>query len=142
MNIIEYLFLWKVIWVGIIDRENLQQKKCGRKITAKKVRQKNCGRKTAAEKSRQKKWGKKIAAEKVRQKNCDRKSAAEKSRQQHGWGLFMRDIAHLVWGMFCELGFISWDGIGCSILLHISYLLKNRVGILHMDIGLLVVICC
>jgi hypothetical protein len=38
--------------------------------------------------------------EKVWQKNeaekCGRKSAAEKSRQQHGWGLFMRDMTHLV----------------------------------------------
>jgi len=46
------------------------------------VRQKNCTRK--------------ITAEKVRQKNRDRKSVTEKSRQQHGWNLFMRDMAHLV----------------------------------------------
>jgi hypothetical protein len=44
-----------------------------------------CERKSAAEKSRQKKCGKKITAEK-----------SEKSRQQHDWGLFMRDMAHLV----------------------------------------------
>jgi hypothetical protein len=47
-----------------------------------KMRQKNCGRKSVTEKSRQKK--------------CERKSAAEKSQQQHGWGLFMRDMTHLI----------------------------------------------
>jgi hypothetical protein len=49
-----------------------------------------------AEKVRYKKCGKKIMVEKVWQKNLDRKSAEEKSRQQHGWGLFMRDMEHLV----------------------------------------------
>jgi hypothetical protein len=55
------------------------------------VRQKNQSRKSVAEKSRQKNCSKKIMAE-----NRDRKRATEKSRQQHGWGLFMRDMAHLV----------------------------------------------
>ena len=35
-------------------------------------------------------------AEKAQKKNRDRKSVAEKSRQQHGWDLFMRDMAHHV----------------------------------------------
>jgi hypothetical protein len=61
-----------------------------------KVRQKNHGRKSATKKSWQKKCSRKITAEKVQQKNRDKKSAVEKSRQQHGWGLFMRDMAHLV----------------------------------------------
>ena len=95
-----------------------------------------------SEKSRQKNHGRKSAIEKLRRKNHSRKSAVEKSRQQHGWGISMRDMAHLVWGMFCELWFSSWDGIGCSVLLHISDLLRDTIGIWHMGIGLLVVMCC
>jgi hypothetical protein len=60
----------------------LWQEKCDRKIAIEKVQQKNRGRKTVAKK--------------VRQKNHSRKSVAKKSWQQHGWGLFMRDMAHIV----------------------------------------------
>jgi hypothetical protein len=81
----------------------VRQKNHGRKITVEKVGQKNCGRKSAAKKVQNKIHGKKIAAEKVQQKNqCE-----EKVQQQHGWGLFMRDMTHLVSDMFCELGFSS-----------------------------------
>jgi hypothetical protein len=45
---------------------------------------------------RQKNHYKKIAAEKMWQKMCGKKIAAEKSWQQHGWGIFMRDMAYLV----------------------------------------------
>jgi hypothetical protein len=45
---------------------------------------------------RQKNHGRKSVTEKSQQKNHGRKSAAEKSIQQHGWGLFMRDMIHLV----------------------------------------------
>jgi hypothetical protein len=55
------------------------------------VRQTNRGRKSATEKSQHKKCGQKNHEK----KKCGRKSAAEKW-QQHGWGLFMRDMAHLV----------------------------------------------
>jgi hypothetical protein len=52
--------------------------------------------KIAAEKVWQKNHSRKFMVEKVRQKNRSRKSVAEKSLQQHGWGLFMRDMTHLV----------------------------------------------
>jgi hypothetical protein len=48
----------------------------------------------------------------------------------------MRDLVHLVRGMFCELGFSSCDGIGCSVLLHISDLLRDTVGILLLVFGI------
>jgi hypothetical protein len=72
LNIIEYLFFERSFWQVLLIEKSV----------AGNVRQEKCGRKTAVEKSRQKK--------------CDRKIAVEKSRQQHGWGLFMRDMAYLV----------------------------------------------
>jgi hypothetical protein len=73
------------------------QKNCSKKIMAEKVQQKRCDRKITAEKVQQKnrgiKSGRKSAAEKSWQL---RKSVTEKSRQQHGWGIFMRDMEHLV----------------------------------------------
>jgi hypothetical protein len=72
----------------------VQQEKCGRKSAAEKVRQKKCDRKIMAEKVRQKNHSRKIVAEKLWQKN--QKKCGRKMRQQHGWGLFMRDMAHLV----------------------------------------------
>jgi hypothetical protein len=57
--------------------------------------EKNCIRKSAARKVQQKNHGRK-SAKKSRQKIHNRKSAAKQMRQQHGWGLFMRDMAHLV----------------------------------------------
>jgi hypothetical protein len=77
LNIIEYLFCER-----LFGKVLLIEKICSRKSVAGKVRQENYGRKSATEKSQQKK--------------CGRKSAIEKSRQQHGWGLFMRDMAHIV----------------------------------------------
>ena len=132
MNIIEYIFCQRLFGQVLLIEKN-----CSKKSAAEKVQSEKCSKKSATETSRQKNRGRKSATEKSRQKTL-----AEKLQQQHGWGLFMRDMVHLVWGMFCELGFISWDGIGCSILLHISYLLRNTVGIWHMGIGLLVVMCC
>jgi hypothetical protein len=61
-----------------------------------KLWQKKCDSKIVVEKSQQKKYDRKIAAEKLGHKKCGRNITAEKSRQQHGWGLFMRDLAHLV----------------------------------------------
>jgi hypothetical protein len=54
-----------------------------------------CSRKSADKKLRQKKCRRKIAAEKSRQKKSRQKSG-KKIAHQHGWGLFMRDMAHLV----------------------------------------------
>jgi hypothetical protein len=73
----------------------VRQKNHGRKSVTEKLHQKKCGRKSI-EKVWRKKCYRKITKEKVRQKNHNIKSAAEKSWKQHGWGLFMRDMTHLV----------------------------------------------
>jgi hypothetical protein len=111
LNIIEYLFCERLFGQVLLIEKSAGkvQEKCGRKSAAEKVRQKKCGRKSVAEKVRQKKCDRKM-----RQKKCGRKKCAEKCsrkmrqknaaetwlgsiyEQQHGWGLFMRDMAHLV----------------------------------------------
>jgi hypothetical protein len=42
--------------------------------------------------------------------------------------------------MFCEIDFISRDGIGCSVLLHISNLLRDIVGIFLLVFGISVLV--
>jgi hypothetical protein len=42
--------------------------------------------------------------------------------------------------MFCDLGFISSDGTGCLVLLHISDLLRDTVGILLLVFGIWVLV--
>jgi hypothetical protein len=73
--------------------EKVRWEKCSKKHAKNnhEKSQKKCGRKMAVEKVWQKIRGRKSAVETSQQKTCN----VEKSWQQHGWGLFMRDMAHI-----------------------------------------------